>query len=223
MLSGDLDSSRYVHLADEFEKEYMKSLDESLCQIQNDWEIVFPESEKIFHAFNTTSFDKVKVIVLWQDPYHWAWQAHGLSFSVQESVRIPPSLRNIYKELANDLWTNIYTRSGDLTHWAEQWVLLLNAILTVTASKPASHRTLWWERFTDKIITTISSQKEWCVFLLRWKFAQSKHVLIDEKKHLILQASHPSPFSAYRWFFWCNHFSSTNEYLMSHGKQPISW
>lgn len=199
----------------------MMSLKASLIKKKQDWETIYPQWSEIFTAFNETPFPDVKVIILGQDPYHGVWQAHWLSFSVQEWVKTPPSLKNIYKEIASDTWIQTADRSGNLLWRAKQWVLLLNAILTVTAKKPASHHWLWWEKFTDTVISLISDMKQWCVFLLRWKFAQSKSTLIDASKHYILKAPHPSPFSAHTWFFWCKHFSKTNEYLLSCSKQPI--
>jgi uracil-DNA glycosylase len=178
--------------------------------------------ENIFKAFEKTPFDKVKVVILWQDPYHWKWQAQWFCFSVPEWITQPPSLKNIYKELNNSLWLNI-PKSWDLTSWTEQWVFLLNAILTVQAWNPASHAKIWWENFTDNVIKTISDKKDWVVFLLWWAFAQSKKNLIDIKKHYILETTHPSPFSAYRWFLWSNCFKKTNEILKQNWKKEINW
>ena len=179
-----------------------------------------------------TAFDQVKVVILGQDPYHGVGQSHGLAFSVPDGVRVPPSLRNIYKELYNEWFANYRSWSplihdgkisGNLTRRAEQWVLLLNAILSVRASQAWSHRDIGREIFTDAIIKQISDQKNWVVFLLRGSFAQSKVSLIDESKHLILKSVHPSPLSAYRGWFGNNHFQKTNEYLQQHWKTPIEW
>jgi uracil-DNA glycosylase len=186
----------------------------------------------IFNAFNQTPFEKVKVVILWQDPYHWKWQAHWLCFSVQEWISPPPSLKNIFKEIESDIWTSPQPYplkekkqilKWDLTKWTKQWVLLLNAILTVKDWKPASHSKIWWENFTDEVIRTISYKKEWIIFLLWWNFAKSKKSLIDTSKHYILEAQHPSPFSAHNWFFWCKHFSKTNEILIKLEKDEIDW
>lgn len=183
---------------------------------------IYPPGSQIFNAFNTTHFANVKVVLLGQDPYHGKNQAHGLSFSVKKGVVPPPSLVNIFKELKNDIGMAIPDH-GDLTHWAEQGVLLLNASLTVRSGEPTSHSRIGWHEFTDAVIRKISDLKEHVVFLLWGKYAQEKQVLINEKKHLILKAAHPSPFSADKGFFGCKHFSKTNTYLMKHGIDPIDW
>jgi uracil-DNA glycosylase len=183
---------------------------------------IYPPGSVIFNAFNTTPFDKVKVVILGQDPYHGAGQAHGLCFSVQNGVQPPPSLVNIFKELNDDIGFRI-PKHGNLTRWAEQGVFLLNASLTVRAGEPMSHAKIGWAPFTDAVIKTISDKKEHVVFLLWGKFAQEKRVLIDETKHLILRSVHPSPLSAHGGFFGCKHFSKTNEYLTIHGLDPIDW
>lgn len=183
---------------------------------------VFPAQNDIYNAFLFCPFNNVSVVILGQDPYHGPGQAHGLSFSVPEGIKIPPSLKNIYKELQTDIGTSIPT-TGNLEHWAKQGVLLLNATLTVEAGKPGSHQGLGWETFTDAIIKKISDEKEHVVFLLWGNFAKSKATLIDETKHLVLQAPHPSPFSAYTGFFGCKHFSKTNEYLSTHHLPTIMW
>lgn len=183
---------------------------------------IFPPGQLIFNAFNTTPFDKVKVVLLGQDPYHGKGQAHGLSFSVPPGVKPPPSLINIFKELNADTGMPI-PNHGNLTHWAEQGVLLLNASLTVRENEPASHAKIGWTAFTDAVISKISVEKKNIVFLLWGKFAQEKQVLIDETKHLVLKAAHPSPYSANSGFFGCRHFSKTNEYLMKNGIDPVDW
>lgn len=183
---------------------------------------IYPPGSLIFNAFNTTPFDKVKVVILGQDPYHGAGQAHGLCFSVQYGIAPPPSLLNIFKELQEDSGISM-PRHGNLTHWAEQGVFLLNASLTVRAGEPMSHAKIGWAPFTDAVIKTISDKKEHVVFLLWGKFAQEKRVLIDESKHLVLKAAHPSPLSAHAGFLGCKHFSKTNAYLVSHGIDPIDW
>ncbi len=184
--------------------------------------LVYPPGQLIFNAFNTTPFDKVKVVILGQDPYHGPGQAMGLSFSVPDGVPPPPSLGNIYKELHADIGIPI-PKTGNLTKWAKQGVFLLNAILTVRSNEPASHAKIGWMDFTDAVIRKISDEKKGVVFLLWGKFAQEKQVLIDETKHTVLKASHPSPFSADKGFFGCRHFSKTNEVLMKQGIEPIDW
>lgn len=183
---------------------------------------IYPPGSMIFNAFNHTPFDKVKVVILGQDPYHGAGQAHGLCFSVQYGVAPPPSLVNIFKELQDDIGIPI-PNHGNLTHWADQGVFLLNASLTVRAGEPMSHAKIGWAPFTDAVIKTISDKKEHVVFLLWGKFAQEKSVLINQAKHLILRAAHPSPLSAHAGFMGCKHFSKTNEYLVKHGIDPIDW
>jgi len=183
---------------------------------------IYPPGSLIFNAFNTTPFDKVKVVILGQDPYHGAGQAHGLCFSVQYGVAPPPSLLNIFKELQEDSGISMPPH-GNLTHWAVQGVFLLNASLTVRSGEPMSHAKIGWAPFTDAVIKTISDKKEHVVFLLWGKFAQEKRVLIDENKHLVLKAAHPSPLSAHTGFMGCKHFSQTNAYLVRHGIDPIDW
>ncbi|MCH5179322.1 MAG: uracil-DNA glycosylase [Prevotellaceae bacterium] len=183
---------------------------------------VFPPAGKIFAAFDICPFSKVKVVIIGQDPYHDIGQAHGLAFSVPKGILFPPSLRNIFKEISQDLNTPPPT-DGDLTRWAEQGVLLLNSSLTVRAHTPASHSTIGWERVTDAAIAALSAGREHIVFLLWGAHARRKAELIDRSKHLILEAPHPSPLSASRGFFGCRHFSKTNEYLTTHGIEPIKW
>lgn len=184
--------------------------------------IIYPPGSLIFNSFNTTPFEKVKVVLLGQDPYHGKGQAHGLSFSVPDGIKPPPSLMNIFKELHDDIGV-AFPNHGNLTKWAEQGVLLLNASLSVRENEPLSHSSIGWNSFTDAVITHISSEKEHVVFLLWGKYAQQKQELIDETKHLVLKAAHPSPFSANNGFFGCRHFSKTNEYLVKNGIDPIDW
>ncbi|MEO6851772.1 MAG: uracil-DNA glycosylase [Mucilaginibacter sp.] len=184
---------------------------------------IYPPGPLIFNAFNQTPFDKVRVVILGQDPYHNPGQAHGLSFSVPAGIKPPPSLVNIYKEIRSDLDIAMPANYGDLTRWAEQGVLLLNAMLTVRANEPASHSKIGWMNFTDAVIQKISDQKKGVVFLLWGKFAQEKQVLIDETKHFLLKAAHPSPFSAHNGFFGCKHFSKTNNLLTQQGLPAIDW
>jgi uracil-DNA glycosylase len=184
---------------------------------------VFPRPEDVFRAFWLTPFSQVKVVILGQDPYHGDGQAHGLCFSVPSGIPLPPSLQNIYKEIESDLGIKKDFTVGNLEPWAKQGVFLLNAILTVVAHIPTSHQGKGWESFTDAVIKTISDQRENVVFMLWGNYARSKRNLIDSQKHLILEAPHPSPFSAYSGFFGCKHFSKCNQYLTSHGQSGIAW
>ena len=204
-------------LGKEFKKDYFKQIEQKIEEDKSNWITIYPKRENIFKAFEKTHFNKVKVVIIGQDPYHGEWQAQGFCFSVPEWTKLPPSLRNIYKELLEE------TKNGDLTPWTEQWVFLLNAILTVQKWNPASHAKIWWEQFTDNVIKTISDKKEWIIFLLWWAFAQWKKKLIDESKHYILETTHPSPFSAYRWFLWSNCFNETNKTLNKEWKSEINW
>lgn len=183
---------------------------------------IFPQGKNIFNAFNSTPFENVKVVILGQDPYHGAGQAHGLSFSVQEGVALPPSLQNIFKELVSDIGCS-FPKSGDLSHWAQEGVLLLNTLLSVRSGEPFSHKERGWERFTDQVIRILSERREHIVFILWGAPAGKKGSLIDERKHLILKAPHPSPLSSYRGFFGSKPFSQTNEYLSVQGISPIQW
>lgn len=207
----------------EFEKPYMKSLKTFLLEEKQKGYQIYPKGPEIFNALNHTPFDKVKVVILGQDPYHGDGQAHGLSFSVQKGVTIPPSLKNIYKELDSDIPGFKIPNHGNLTKWADEGVLLLNATLTVRAHQPGSHQGKGWETFTDTIISKLSEKQKGIVFLLWGRYAQNKSVLIDRNHHTILTAAHPSPFSAYNGFFGCRHFSRTNEILTKEGKAPIDW
>ncbi|MFA5831459.1 MAG: uracil-DNA glycosylase [Candidatus Paceibacterota bacterium] len=208
-LSSEFDKSYFAELADFVRNEYQG-------------ETVYPPPKFVFRAFELCPFDKVKVVILGQDPYHGPKQANGLCFSVNPKISIPPSLQNIYKEIQNDLAVQPPS-TGDLASWAEQGILLLNATLTVRANAPGSHQHRGWEEFTDAVIKTLSDKKEHLVFLLWGKYAQEKGAHIDKEKHLVLTAAHPSPFSAYNGFFGCRHFSKTNEYLAMHGEKPIEW
>lgn len=209
-------------LKDEFSKSYFQQIVLHLKTEKSQSKIIYPPGPFIFNAFNTTPFDKVKVVILGQDPYHGPGQAHGLCFSVQKGIPHPPSLNNIFKELHDDIGIDI-PGHGNLTHWAEQGVFLLNASLTVRAGEPMSHSKIGWAEFTNEVIKKISELKKHVVFLLWGKFAQEKRVLIDETKHLILRATHPSPLSASAGFFGCRHFSKTNEWLVKNGMDPIDW
>lgn len=208
-------------LQSEFKKEYFDHLVHSIKSEIQSGKILFPPGKLIFNAFEKTPLDNVKVVILGQDPYHGPKQAMGLSFSVPKEVRVPPSLKNIYKELYTDLDIEI-ANHGDLTSWAEQGVFLLNAILTVEKGKAGSHRKLGWEEFTDAVIQTISNTKEHIVFMLWGNFAKSKSNLINRRKHLVLEAAHPSPL-ARGAYFGSKHFSQCNEYLRSQNKTEIDW
>ncbi|NPA34340.1 MAG: uracil-DNA glycosylase [Chlorobi bacterium] len=209
-------------LKEEFEKPYFARIKQFLIEEKKKGYTIYPPGPLIFNAYNQTPFDQVKVVILGQDPYHGPRQAMGLCFSVPDDVPIPPSLQNIYKELHDDLGIPI-PKTGNLTPWAKRGVFLLNAILTVRAGQPGSHRGIGWEIFTDATIRKISELKEGVVFMLWGKFAQEKERLIDSRKHLILKAAHPSPYSAKYGFFGCRHFSKANHYLESIGKDPIDW
>jgi uracil-DNA glycosylase len=210
-------------LKNEFTKPYFLKIVTFLKIERNAGKIIYPPRPLIFNAFNQTPFNKVKVVILGQDPYHNPGQAHGLSFSVPTGIKPPPSLGNIFKEIQNDLGIAMPAGYGNLTQWAAQGVLLLNAILTVRANEPASHAKIGWMNFTDTVITKISDEKKGVIFLLWGKFAQEKQLLIDETKHFVLKAAHPSPFSADRDFFGCKHFSKTNDLLTEQGLAPIDW
>lgn len=208
-------------LKEEFNSEYFAKLKKFLIEEKNNYRI-YPPGPQIFSAFNHTPFDRVKVVILGQDPYHGKGQAHGLCFSVPEGIRLPPSLQNIYKEIENDLGVKMPSK-GTLTGWAKQGVLLLNATLTVRANMAGSHQNNGWEEFTDAAIRQLSAKRTGLVFLLWGNYARAKELLIDHTKHHILKAPHPSPFSANRGFFGCRHFSKTNEILKNQGKEMIYW
>lgn len=210
-------------LKDEFSKPYFQQIVTFLKTERAAGKTIYPPGPLIFNAFNQTPFPKTKVVILGQDPYHGTGQAHGLSFSVQNGVTPPPSLKNIFKEIQSDIGIAMPQEYGNLTKWAEQGVLLLNAALTVRANEPFSHAKIGWAEFTDAVIQKVSDEKEGVVFLLWGKFAQDKQQLIDETKHTVLKAAHPSPFSADKGFFGCKHFSKTNDILVKQGSQPIDW
>lgn len=201
----------------------MDELKDFLVQEIKAKKVVYPPNALIFNALNTTPLSNVKVVILGQDPYHGPNQAHGLSFSVQKGVPLPPSLRNIYHELQSDLGITV-PKHGDLTRWAEQGVLLLNSVLTVEAGQPTSHQKRGWEDFTDHVIDVLNEQREHVVFILWGAYAQRKGQRIDQNKHLVLKAAHPSPLAANRGgFFGCKVFSKSNNYLKQHGIEPIDW
>ncbi len=210
-----------AQLAPEFEKPYFVQLADFVRQEYRTQQI-FPPKKLIFNAFDLCPFDRVKVVIIGQDPYHGIGQAHGLSFSVNEGVEIPPSLRNIYKEISSDLGIEPL-QHGNLERWARQGVLLLNATLTVRANMAGSHQKHGWEQFTDTAIRTLAAQREHIVFMLWGNYAQQKAQFIDPTKHLILRSVHPSPLSASRGWFGCKHFSQANNYLIQNGLEPIDW
>lgn len=218
-----IESSWKEVLKNEFTKTYFLEIVTLLKMEKNAGKIIYPPGPLIFNAFTQTPFNKVRVVIIGQDPYHNPGQAHGLSFSVPSGVKPPPSLMNIYKEINSSLGIPMPAEFGNLTKWAEQGVMLLNAILTVRANEPGSHSKIGWMNFTDAVIKKISDEKTGVIFLLWGKFAQEKQVLIDETKHHVLKAAHPSPFSAFQGFFGCNHFLKVNELLTSHELQPIDW
>lgn len=209
-------------LKEEFVKPYFQKVVGFLKEEKKAGKTIYPPGAEIFNAFQHTPFDKVKVVIIGQDPYHNPGQAHGLSFSVPDGVQPPPSLINIFKEIQEDLGQPM-GRTGNLEKWAKQGVLLLNASLTVEATRPNSHSEVGWQHFTDEVIRHISMHKEHVVFMLWGRFAQNKANLIDGAKHLILKAAHPSPLSAYNGFFGCKHFSKTNAWLRGKGEKPIDW
>jgi uracil-DNA glycosylase len=210
-------------LKSEFTKPYFQQIVTFLKTEKAAGKIIYPTGSLIFNAFNQTPFTKLKAVILGQDPYHGAGQAHGLSFSVQNGIKPPPSLINIFKEIQSDIGVAMPQGYGNLTKWAEQGVLLLNAALTVRANEPFSHAKFGWAEFTDAVIQKISDEKQGIIFLLWGKFAQEKQILIDETKHVVLKAAHPSPFSADKGFFGCKHFSKTNDQLVKQGLSPIDW
>lgn len=217
-----LDQSWMDQVGGEFEQPYMHNLKAFLLQEKEAGVTVFPRGDDIFNAMNTTPFENVRVVIIGQDPYHGDGQAHGLSFSVKRGVRIPPSLMNIYKELESEYGIKC-PNHGDLTGWAEQGVLLLNATLTVRRDSAGSHQNKGWESFTDAVIRAVNDHHKNVVFMLWGSYAQKKGAFIDRSKHCVLTSVHPSPLSAHRGFLGCGHFKSANEYLESHGLQPIRW
>lgn len=208
-------------LTPEFKKDYFQSLEKRILDEYKN-KTIYPAKENIFAAFNLTPFDKIKVVIIGQDPYHGPNQAQGLCFSVQPQIKIPPSLANIYKELVSDLGINL-PKHGDLTSWAEQGVLLLNTLLTVEGGNPMAHKDLGWEKFTDHVIDLINEKKENIVFILWGSPAHKKAQNVDPKKHYILKSVHPSPLSSYRGFFGCKHFSLCNQFLKSKKLEVINW
>ena len=208
-------------LATEFDKDYFRNLTDFVRAEYLSGRAIYPKAKNIFNAFNLCPVDSVRVVIIGQDPYHELGQAMGLCFSVPTGVANPPSLQNIYREIESDLGRPSST-NGDLTHWAQQGVLLLNSTLTVRAHLAASHAGRGWEQFTDAVIAALATRKN-IVYMLWGSYAQKKAALVDEKNNLVLKSVHPSPLSAYRGFFGCKHFSRANEYLVAHGFNPIDW
>lgn len=202
---------------------YFQDLQTRIAAARAQGETIYPPERQVFEALRLTAFEDVKVVILGQDPYHGAGQAHGLAFSVPLGVAIPPSLANIYKELATDISDFAIPQHGHLQHWAEQGVLLLNTVLTVPESQAHAHASWGWETFTDAIISELSTQRTALVFMLWGKHAQKKGAMIDRQRHLVLEAPHPSPLSVYRGFYGCRHFSQANAYLTQHGQPAINW
>jgi len=209
-------------LAPEFEQPYMQRLREFLQTEKRAGKKIFPRGGELFNALNHTPLDRVKVVILGQDPYHGEGQAHGLCFSVRPGVPVPPSLQNIYRELHDELGVPIVNH-GDLTAWADRGVLLLNSVLSVECGRAASHRGMGWERFTDRVIEVVNHHREGVVFMLWGSYAARKGSVIDARRHCVLQAPHPSPLSAHRGFFGCGHFRAANDYLQSRGLEPVDW
>ena len=217
-----LESEWRAALESEFQQDYMQQLRQFLVAEKAQRKVIYPHSKDCFNALNFTPLNQVKVVILGQDPYHGPDQAHGLCFSVKPGVRVPPSLKNIYKELEQDLGV-IPVNHGFLESWARQGVLLLNSVLTVEMSKAASHQGKGWERFTDRIIHILNDRHEGLVFMLWGSYAQKKGAFIDTDRHCVLTAPHPSPLSAHRGFLGCRHFSEANNYLQNHGREPVNW
>ena len=216
-----IEKSWGVILEKEFEKEYFKDLSQFVNH-EYETQIIFPKRENIFRAFDKCPFDKVKIVIIGQDPYHGEGQANGLCFSVNDNVKHPPSLKNIFKEMCDDVWKDI-PLSGNLDYLAQQGVLLLNATLTVRSKTPGSHQKKGWEQFTDTVIQSISDKKDNVVFMLWGNYAQKKGKIIDINKHYVLESAHPSPFSVYRGFSGNKHFSKSNSFLMSNNEIKIKW
>ncbi len=222
LVTPEIEESWKNKLTKEFRSDYFKELKQFLMTEKSAGKIIYPAGKNIFNAFNHTPFDKVKVVIIGQDPYHGPGQANGLCFSVSDGIPQPPSLKNIFKELNSDLAINPPI-SGNLEKWAMQGVLLLNATLTVENGLPGSHQNQGWEQFTNAVIRLVSEEKEGVIFLLWGKFAQAKEDIIDSGKHFLLKAAHPSPFSAYNGFLGCKHFSKVNEILKQTKRTPIDW
>jgi uracil-DNA glycosylase len=222
-LSIRLEKNWHAIIGGEYDQPYMAQLQQFLQREKDLGHIIYPKDEEIFNALNSTAFEKIRVVIIGQDPYHGARQANGLCFSVRKDIDIPPSLSNIYKEIDDEYHPIKMPCHGDLTKWAAQGVLLLNATLTVQQAKAGSHQRKGWEKFTDAIIRAVNEKREHVVFLLWGSRAKKKGALIDRKKHKVLKTSHPSPLSAHRGFRGCDHFKKANDYLKKHGLKPVEW
>tara|TARA_S200000501_G_scaffold348022_1_gene362895 strand:+ start:649 stop:1326 length:678 start_codon:yes stop_codon:yes gene_type:complete len=218
-----VDRSWLTHIESEFKKEYMLEIKKNLTHLKKIGRVIYPRNSEIFNSINLTKFEKTKVIIIGQDPYHGDGQAHGLSFSVKEGIKIPPSLLNIFKEIESDVGISVDKKNGNLTRWASQGVLLLNSLLTVEKGNPLSHKNFGWEFLTDKVIQVLSQKRKGLVFILWGSHARSKKNLIDSRNNLIIESAHPSPLSAHRGFIGSKPFSKTNDYLIKNNSNPINW
>ena len=218
-----IDKSWLIHIDSEFKKSYMIDIKKNLINLKKAGRIIYPKNNEIFNSINLTKFEKTKVVIIGQDPYHGEGQAHGLSFSVKEGITIPPSLLNIFKEIESDTGISVDKKNGDLTRWATQGVLLLNSLLTVEKGNPLSHKNFGWEFLTDRLIQILSEKRKRLVFILWGSHARSKKNLIDPINNLIIESAHPSPLSAHRGFIGSKPFSKTNNYLIKNHSNPINW
>ena len=218
-----IDQSWLIHIESEFKKEYMFEIKKNLIHLKKIGRVIYPKNSEIFNSINLTKFEKTKVVIIGQDPYHGEGQAHGLSFSVKEGIKIPPSLLNIFKEIESDTGISVDKKNGNLTRWATQGVLLLNSLLTVEKGNPLSHKNFGWEFLTDKVIQVLGEKRKGLVFILWGSHARSKKKLIDPLNNLIIESAHPSPLSAHRGFIGSKPFSKTNDYLIKNNSNPINW
>ena len=218
-----IDRSWLIHIESEFNKEYMFEIKKNLIGLKKIGRVIYPKNSEIFNSINLTKFEKTKVVIIGQDPYHGEGQAHGLSFSVKEGIKIPPSLLNIFKEIESDVGISVDKKNGNLTRWATQGVLLLNSLLTVEKGNPLSHKNFGWEFLTDKVIQVLSEKRKGLVFILWGSHARSKKNLIDSRNNLIIESAHPSPLSAHRGFIGSKPFSKANDYLIKNNSNPINW
>ena len=218
-----IDQSWLIHIESEFKKQYMIEIKKNLIYLKQLGRVIYPRNNEIFNSINLTKFEKTKVVIIGQDPYHGEGQAHGLSFSVKEGIKIPPSLLNIFNEIESDIGISVDKKNGNLTRWATQGVLLLNSLLTVEKGNPLAHKNFGWEFLTDKLIKVLSEKRKGLVFILWGSHARSKKNLIDSKNNLIIESAHPSPLSAHRGFIGSKPFSKTNDYLIKNNSNPINW
>ena len=218
-----IDQSWLIHIESEFKKQYMIEIKKNLLYLKQIGRVIYPKNNEIFNSINLTKFENTKVVIIGQDPYHGEGQAHGLSFSVKEGIKIPPSLLNIFKEIESDIGISVDKKNGNLTRWATQGVLLLNSLLTVEKGNPLAHKNFGWEFLTDKLIKVLNEKRKGLVFILWGSHARSKKNLIDSKNNLIIESAHPSPLSAHRGFIGSKPFSKTNNYLIKNHSNPINW